>query len=915
MVLASMAKDHYWIGPPTGGRWNDKNNWSSKSVPTTGNGTTACHFTNDVTVIMDHAASKIALYFKNGCNVTFTGEGGMGTTNGITSRGSYFTGGASLTLDGAYLNLSGSGAMTEATRLILTNNSVFVGYSGNFKFPNNSYIEINGGCTYRNFVFNGAGTNCTIRLCNGVNLTTTAVFNDVGKDTTLIIEGGSTLRHGGCRNNYWDGMCGANIIVRDGSLFSIEEQGGSLTLARAAGNRVEVSGGSTLRVTGNLYTGSGTVISNENSTISVSGQLLMAQSDKNGNVAAGEQFNFVGENAQMVVAGAVAFANNSAAASAGATFNFAVPELGFKDAPFRATSTSAKIFGNPDKIKPNGVNEKFIHVNLLASSPALDPAYAYATLSKLFFTYAGLQNRAFLDCQVLGADNQATFLYTIVDGETETATDANVRYVLARMENGAGGKDLRTRAVTESKGVAENTTIAVTRKQYTMSSAVTELADAPLETYAVLYAGETTDTLVPVATKAISALGNFTMTWGAPEYVKTYRLRIALETRTAGGEVTYVQWSPVKSAATVDATDYTWRDDNGDWTGDWGDNRHWADNKNGDCLGHPASVDASVTIPGGHDIVINLDAAYNVGKFYAPNHNTRLRFTAPAGMRDARRLSTFYSHLTNYSSFSGTNNLVVFDGVNVSLGSLKVSLGKNSSFVFTNSAWCTTYMLTVDNPGAWVRILDGSTVGGFGATPSCVLGASSTAEPCGVVVDDSFYGLTNSFKLTSAASSVTMGSLTIRGRRGRVVIPSQNQNTTIYSDSTNPNDHEFIFEIPEDGFAYTPLRVTATSTKQAAFYQNTSGAKIGAIFKVANGSAGLEPDEITDIPLFTSTTGINRQFVTFARPKHAGRGNTFLYGTATASPFGWTPVASFTGTAKAIGLRACPPPQTVIMLR
>jgi hypothetical protein len=65
----------------------------------------------------------------------------------------------------------------------------------------------------------------------------------------------------------------------------------------------------------------------------------------------------------------------------------------------------------------------------------------------------------------------------------------------------------------------------------------------------------------------------------------------------------------------------------------------------------------------------------------------------------------------------------------------------------------------------------------------------------------------------------------------------------------------------------------------------------------------------------TAPCGINTGCVTFTRPKHAGRGNAFLYGTATASPFGWEPVAGFTGTAKAIGLRVMPPAGTVLMVQ
>ena len=381
-------------------------------------------------------------------------------------------------------------------------------------------------------------------------------------DATVVTDSNAAVSRlrfqNGCHVTFkGDGATGATNCVMaesmafaDGASFTLD--GARLRIAGGYGFsavecRLAVVGGANFHVVRNLFTGSCTVISNDNSTITVGGRLLMGQADKNG-AAAGEQLFFAGEDAQMVVAGAVEF-NNNAAASGGATFNFAVPERGFKDAPFRTTSRS-RLFGNPTAVKPDGANEKFIHIVVSPSSPALDPAYGYATLSKLLFAPAGFPNLAFFDCRVEGAGNRAEFPFTKVDGKTQATEPAKVRYLVARMENGQGGKDLAMRTMTESKGVAENTTVSVYGRQFTLASAVSQLAGEPFKTFAVLHVGETAETLAPVGEKAISTPGDFKMTWDGVEYVKSYWFRVALETRTGAGDVTHVEWSPLRPAAT-----------------------------------------------------------------------------------------------------------------------------------------------------------------------------------------------------------------------------------------------------------------------------------------------------------------------------------------------------------------------------
>ena len=683
------------------------------------------------------------------------------------------------------------------------------------------------------------------------------------------------------------------------------------------GGHFELSGRSTLTATTYFKTGLGTTFDIDDSTVvsETQGLILCNGSGDKG----GDTFTFRGDNPQLIIKNGLSIQNVSSVGNNGVILNFEVPERGFKDAPFCHTYTGSKTFGNPTNIKPNGVNEKFIHVNLLASSPALDPDYAYATLSKLLFTAGGLQNTAFFDCQVEGADNQATFAFTTSDGETETSTAANVRYVTARMENGVGGKPLAVRGVEESSGVASYSTLSVNRRAFTFTSAVTALADAPLETYAVLYEGESSSLLVPVATNAITETGNFLMTWTGPVFLKTYYFRVALETRTAGGAVTHVEWSDTRSAATKDTTNYTWQDVDGDWTGDWGDDAHWSDNHGGDCLGHPASKDANVYIPGGHDIVINFDAPYTIGWFYANADDTRLTLKAPAGLRDTNKFVVYGDNGSNMSTFKGANSAFVLDGCNVDLRWTNFKLGHHSSLVLTNAAYTTklrqVFVSEEGAAGTWFRVVDGSYANLTFARPGIVLGYSTGSDPCGIVIDNATVE-SGQLKLHSAANAVSRGSLTFRGTNAVLSVSTQENNNNIFSSATAANKHRFIFEVPDGGFAAPPLRCPSASGNQAfSLYGET--AQLSVVFEVADGSVayGVKKKKDSDLSLMTSVCGINKDCVSFAPLKHPRRGNTFLYGTATTDPYGWTPVADFTGTAKSIGLHVCPPPCTVIMLR
>ena len=909
LLIALSASATMWTGggkqfPDGSYVWTNKTNWGGNNYPLNSGGVAEFPANCEVTVNLDGVFTQNngewgylkQIIVPASSRVTFVGNA-RGTSSYVSLKEAW--GVHRLTLaNGARIS---TGAALPASASITVTNGAMLSISGSV--ASNAQISVSGNSRISATIDNMIG-GATIRVDH-------SQFSGLIKkieNGMISLENGSvgTLTGLALGTNGTFRLTGGSSASATGTFYTYQ-----------TGGHFVLSGRSTLTVGSYFKTGLGTTFDIDDSTVvsETQGLILCNGSGDKG----GDTFTFRGDNPQLIVKNGISIQNAASVGNNGVILNFEVPERGFKDAPFCNTYTGGKTFGNPTNIKPNGVNSKFIHVNLLASSPALDPDYAYATLSKLLFSAGGLQNTAFFDCQVKGAGNQATFAFTTSDGETETSTAANVRYVTARMENGAGGKPLAVRGVEESAGVASYSTLSVNRRAFTFTSAVTALADAPLETYAVLYEGESSSSLVPVATNAIADTGNFSMTWTGPVFLKTYYFRVALETRTAGGLVTHVEWSDTRSAATKDTTNYTWKDVDGDWTGDWGDNAHWSDNHGGDCLGHPASKDANVTIPGGHDIEINLDAAYTVGWFYANADNTRLTLKAPAGQRDANKFVVYGDNSSNISTFKGTNSTFVLDGCNVDFRWVACKLGRHSSLVLTNAAYCTKLrQVLVSDAGAagtWFRAVDGSFADMTFCRPAIVLGYSTGSDPCGIVVENATLN-SGQLQLKSGANAVSRGSLTLKGTNTLLSVSTHENNNNIYSTSTVANEHRFVFEVPYGGFVAPPLQCP-TSSGNKAFNPYGTDVKLNVVFEVMDDSAayGVKKKKESDLPLMTAACGINTNCVSFAPLQHAGRGNTFLYGTTTADPYGWTPVADFTGAAKAIGLRVLPPPCTVLLVQ
>ena len=122
-------------------------------------------------------------------------------------------------------------------------------------------------------------------------------------------------------------------------------------------------------------------------------------------------------------------------------------------------------------------------------------------------------------------------------------------------------------------------------------------------------AGALTNTLSTVI--AANGSPSFSFAWNVPTFGETVFWAVEIDnaaTDPANGH--WISRSGVSSFTTIDEAKYTWRDVDGDWTGDWSDPAHWADDKGGDCLGWPCATNATARIARG---TVSLDVSVTLG--------------------------------------------------------------------------------------------------------------------------------------------------------------------------------------------------------------------------------------------------------------------------------------------------------------
>ncbi|MBQ2623873.1 MAG: DUF2341 domain-containing protein [Kiritimatiellae bacterium] len=127
--------------------------------------------------------------------------------------------------------------------------------------------------------------------------------------------------------------------------------------------------------------------------------------------------------------------------------------------------------------------------------------------------------------------------------------------------------------------------------------------------------------LEPVETPVTrTAAGSFSIAHTFADFEQTYYWQLRAVATTAGGNaITTV--TAVASCKTQDKTTYTWQAVDGEWNGNWNDTAHWANNKNGDCLGYPQSENATADFKDcttNNPVVVAVNGKYKIGelKYY-----------------------------------------------------------------------------------------------------------------------------------------------------------------------------------------------------------------------------------------------------------------------------------------------------------
>lgn len=151
----------------------------------------------------------------------------------------------------------------------------------------------------------------------------------------------------------------------------------------------------------------------------------------------------------------------------------------------------------------------------------------------------------------------------------------------------------------------------VSQRSLTVSSALA--VHGANATAVRLLTGPSADALTNALSTVIAAgdTPSFALAWSAPTFGETVFWAIEIEnaaTDQANGH--WISRSDVASFTTLDEATYTWQAVDGDWTGNWSDPSHWADDKGGDTLGYPQTADATARIDQG---TVSVDGTYTIG--------------------------------------------------------------------------------------------------------------------------------------------------------------------------------------------------------------------------------------------------------------------------------------------------------------
>ena len=647
---------------------------------------------------------------------------------------------------------------------------------------------------------------------------------------------------------------------------------GDLSLKNTATNLL--SNGATVKCNNLNINGANTLISIDNAALLVKGAANLGTATPGGG-----RIVFKGDNPMLKSISGSEFKDsvNNANMTSHLDFDFVVPEGGFAAPPIQWMGQQAfRSNGN----SPNG----YFRFNVLPSSPALSAGTQTDCI--LFYSQNGITRSKATN----GDAPTATLRFADMTGATEATSDGEAKTLCATIGSGAAA----ARTATGPGCLLNRRSTTVARNVITASGTITALASNGDATHVELWCGTASDTSAMdyVATVVPdSAPSKISASFSTPEDngEVTYYFQWRLFDIGAGGVTNYTDVTDVFNATTKDTTTYTWQAVNGDWDGDWHDTAHWTSDLPS-AYGYPRTGNSTAVFPAGQAITVTISENETVGT---------LDLTANKNLENAATACGVAVTFKGTAE-TGTNKVLTVS----SLFNVKSALGT----------------VTLDN--AAIKVSNGNTEPQTGKTIRLVNGANFHGQSL-ILYEGSVFAVSgksaasiNGFYIgnTGSALSIDDSRVTIRGEAnfsakstgGTFVFKGENPvlyfgaNTKSLQFVVN-NAPRFILEVPAGGFA-APIISCASNDANNLFDRN--GKTTGTVtFSIAGGSPFYSTVGALDVPLIawtgTSSSKIDTSNVVYDELPNGGY---FMLGASATEDYGFGNAASFSGTAKSMGV-------------
>lgn len=459
----------------------------------------------------------------------------------------------------------------------------------------------------------------------------------------------------------------------------------------------------------------------------------------------------------------------------------------------------------------------------------------------------------------------------------------------------SGGKVSRT-AVAQVKMVSSPATFAtkptasVVRRTATFAGRLESLGMGNAANVSVWYGTENNaESFIPLgAATNVTDTSAFSIVADFPAVNVTYYWLLRAVSTASGGTAAATNVSAIVTTTTQDNSIYTWKAKDGDWNGDWNDPGHWEASPAADAFGYPDSAAATAIFPLGQSITVTISANATVGTLdlsaYDITGATALdvTFKGAAGEDGGTNRVLTVSTLFNVKSPLGT---VTLDNaaIKVTGGHVEPLTGKtlrlvNGADLYVNNT-CNVYSGSIlDLAGQSSANINYFNIGGNGST---------------LALDDS--------RLTIRANSVFenrgSGSKIIFKGASPLIYISKNSDTLYWQGNLL---HDMVFHIPAGGYSAPVIQCTSSMAINNLFRQNgkTSAA---LTLSVADDSPFYSTIGTLDQPLiaWSGTKAIDTSTLRYAE---VADGGYFMLGTSATADYGFVNVASFSGTAKSLGV-------------